>query len=704
MMLVFLACFNKKEGIAMVSKYFESLKAGCSEGNFRKLMRLSNPGLVSFIAEYAVLCNPSSVYICNDSEEDKQYIRNKSLETGEEKALAIEGHTIHFDGVHDQARDKDNTKYLLSKGADLGGALNATDKEAGLKEVREYLKNSMAGKEMFVLFFCLGPTNSEFSIPCVQITDSAYVAHSEYILYRSGYEQFEKFRGPEIYFRHIHSAGVLVNGISKNSDKRRVYIDLEDNVVYSVNTQYAGNTVGLKKLSLRLAINKASSEGWLAEHMLLMGVHGPRGRKTYFAGAFPSACGKTSTAMVPNESIVGDDIAYLRKKDGKIYAANVECGIFGIIRDVNPKDDPVIWKALTSPGEVIFSNVLLGKDGNPYWLGDGREMPKEGFNYSGGWFTGKKLSNGNKISHAHKNARYTVSLNVLKNVDPSLDNPSGVPIKGIIYGGRDSSIWPPVQQAFDWTHGVVTMGASLESETTAATLGKEGVRQFNPMSNLDFVSLPLGRYADNHLKFVEGVGTPPSIFAVNYFQKGKDGGYLTAMEDKRVWVKWMELRVNQEIDAIKTPTGYIPKYKDLKRLFKDVLEKDYAEEDYRIQFTLRIPENIAKIARITEIYTTKAPNTPDILFKTLADQKERLEGIRKKYGDYVPPEELKIQRDCLDENDMNILINEPHAKKRLLEIVHHVKSCEQCHRKIEDNEQALSQFVDFIKYSNTGGS
>lgn len=331
----------------------------CSHENYRKLMQLNNTKLHNFITRYIEICNPDSVYICDDSEKDRQYIRNRALENGEEINLSTSGHTVHFDGFNDQARDKANTKYLLSENTELGSNLNAVYKESGLDEIHRYLKDIMSGKEVYVLFFSLGPTNSEFSIPCVQITDSSYVAHSEYILYRRGYEQFKRIGESNHFFRYVHSAGVLEKGVSKNVDRRRVYIDLEDNIVYSVNTQYAGNTVGLKKLSLRLAIQKASQEGWLAEHMLIMGVHGPDGRKTYFTGAFPSACGKTSTAMLKGETIIGDDIAYLRKKDGKVYAANVECGIFGIIRDVNTIDDPVIWEAITNEGEVIFSNVLM---------------------------------------------------------------------------------------------------------------------------------------------------------------------------------------------------------------------------------------------------------------------------------------------------------------------------------------------------------
>ncbi|NOZ23327.1 MAG: phosphoenolpyruvate carboxykinase (GTP) [Planctomycetes bacterium] len=609
--------------------------------NYEKLMALPNPKLHGFVEDAVELCNPDSVFVCTDSDEDIRAVRQMAIDLGEELPLKIEGHTIHFDGFetmaeNDQGRDKDGTRYLLPPGMDLGERINSIDRETGLREIRGFLQNSMQGKQMLVRFFCLGPTNSEFSISGVQLTDSAYVAHSEDLLYRAGYEQFKTLGDSPDFFRVLHSAGELKGHVSAHMDKRRIYIDIEEDLVYSVNTQYAGNTVGFKKLCLRLAIRKADREGWLAEHMLLMGAHGPSNRVTYFAGAFPSACGKTSTAMLPGETIVGDDLAYLRKKKAMAYAVNVESGIFGIIRDVNPDDDPVIWDCLTKPGEVIFTNVLMS-DGTPYWLGDGRELPEKGVNYSGEWRHGKQDADGTEIPPAHPNARYTIRLEDLANLDERWDDAAGVRLGGIIYGGRDSDTWVPVAQSFDWPHGVITMGAALESESTAATLGAVGVRAFQPMSNLDFVALPLGRYIQNHLDFGQSLDTPPLIFGVNYFQKNREGKYLTGMLDKAVWVKWMELRVHGDVDAVPTPTGLIPKYDDLARLFRDVRGQDYTKGEYVEQFTLRIPESQQKIERIDGIYRTQVTDTPQIVFDVLAQQRQRLTEARKKHGDYVSP-------------------------------------------------------------------
>jgi len=620
-------------------RYQQVLRSTLTETNYGKLMRLPSPKLHRFVAEAIELCTPDSVFVCTNAAEDIEYIRRGALARGEEITLTMEGHTAHFDGYHDQARDRANTKYLVRPGMELGSSLNAIGKEEGLAEVRSYLRGSMTGREMLVCFFCLGPKNSAFSVLGMQATDSFYVAHSSDLLYRCCFDQFEALDDSEDFFRVLHSAGRLINGVSADVDKRRIYIDIEDETVYSVNTQYAGNTVGFKKLSLRLAIRKADREGWLAEHMFVMGVHGPHGRVTYFTGAFPSFCGKTSTAMIPGETIVGDDIAYLRKYAGRVHAVNVENGIFGIIRDVNPQDDPIIWKAITSPGEVIFSNILVA-DGKPYWGGDGRTHPECGINYSGEWHLGKKDEAGSPIPAAHKNARYTVRMSALTNLDERANHPEGVPVGGVVYGGRDSDTWVPVERSFDWVHGVIAMGASLESESTAATLGEEGVRAFQPMSNLDFVSLPLGRYIQNHLDFIEGLEHPPAIFAVNYFLKGKDGRYLNDIGDKRVWVRWMELCVNGDVETISTPTGLIPNYQDLKRLFREVLDKDYTPEHFAQQFTLRIPENLKKLDRIEHLYRTQVADTPRIVFDVLAQQRTRLEEAREKHGDYVPPTAL----------------------------------------------------------------
>ncbi len=605
--------------------------------DLEKLERLGNKHVMAIVEKYTELCRPDKITVISDSQEDRDYVRKLAQANKEEKKLAMEGHTVHFDGIEDQGRDAKNTRVLLPKGKHISKSINTVDRDEGLKEVFGLMEGIMQGKEMLVSFFCLGPVGSRFSIPALQITDSAYVTHSEMILYRPGYKEFMKC--DDKFFHMVHSAGELdERGNSKDFDKRRIYMDLEEERVFTVNNQYAGNSVGLKKLALRLAISKAAKEDWLCEHMFIMGAK-PIGkeRTTYFTGAFPSACGKTSTAMIPGMRIVGDDIAYLRAgRDGSCYAANVEQGIFGIIQDINPKDDPVIYHALTTPRELIMSNVLV-KEGKPYWLGMGQELPDSGENFSGEWKKGK-THEGKEILPAHKNARYTIRISELENADKRLHDPEGVPIAGMIYGGRDSDTSPPVLESLSWAHGVF-IGAALESETTAAKIGAEGLRTHDPMANMDFLVIPLGEYIRNHLKFGEELDKPPRIFATNYFLK-HDGKYLNDKTDKKVWLLWMEGRVHGEYEAIETPIGYIPKYEDLAVLFMKVFGKEYTVTEYEQQFSLRIKKLIDRLNRIENIYQHEA-DVPAVFHEHIVQQRERLIELElTKKKDVVKPGEI----------------------------------------------------------------
>jgi len=623
-----------------VSSDLEVLRSKLDEENIEKLAAIGNERLYAFVADAITLCEPDSVWVSTDSEEDLEFTRRMAVKLGEERPLRIKGHTVHFDGMEDQGRDRDVTRYLVPKNETLSKALKQIEREEGLAEVRGLLKGAMRGRTMIVRLMSLGPNNSEFSIPCVECTDSFYVSHSLNLLYRLGYEEFKRLGREARFFATLHSCGKLDHRmVSAEPSKKRIYIDYATDTVYSVNTQYAGNTVGLKKLALRLTIRKAHSEGWLAEHMFLMGVRGPGGRKTYLAGAFPSACGKTSTAMLPGETILGDDIAYFRAVRGRCMAVNAEAGIFGIIQNVNAKHDPAIWDVLTKEGEVIFSNVLV-HDGRPYWLGMGVEPPNEGENFSGHWHKGKKDANGEEIPCAHKNARYAVALRALANCDPELDNPQGVELAGIMYGGRDGKAYVPVQQSFDWRHGIVAYGASLETETTFATLGKEGVPEINLMSIQDFVSTPLGTYIRNNLEFGKKLTKPPLIFGVNYFLRDRDGNFLNGVRDKHVWVKWMELRVHGEAGCVRTPTGLIPRFEDLQRLFRELLGKDYSRDDYAKQFSIRVRENLAKLERVEKFHREHVADAPPEVFAVLDEQRQRLIEGGKRFGDPISPERL----------------------------------------------------------------
>jgi len=625
-----------------MENYIKILENLLKKEEFEKLKKIKNKKVISFIAESILLCMPDDVFVCSDTPDEIAHIKNMAIVSKEESsALLTPGHTFHFDGYYDQGRDREVTKFLVPKGDKLSSALNQIEREEGLNEIKNLLKGSMKGKIMIVRFLVLGPSRSVFSIPCVECTDSWYVAHSVSLLYRAGYEEFLKIGDNSDIFFTLHSAGELdENMTSKNYDKKRIYIDYTENTVYSVNNQYAGNSIGFKKLALRLAIRKAHKEGWLAEHFMIVGVNGPNGRKTYIAGAFPSACGKTSTAMLEGEKILSDDIAYVRNIDGICKAVNVECGIFGIIQGINPVDDPLIYKTITSPNEIIFSNILV-KDGKVWWLDMGCELPEEGINYSGKWYKGKKDEKGEEILPSHKNARYTISLKSLSNCDEELENPEGVELGGIIFGGRDYRGYVPVQQGFDWAHGIICYGVALETETTFAIVGREGNYEINIMSIQDFISIPLGQYVKNYLAFGEGLKKRPLVFGVNYFLRSlKTGEFLNSRKDKHVWIKWMELRINNDVKAIPSPTGLIPFYEDLKILFNDVLKKEYPKENYIEQFTIRVPENLLKIERVLKFCKEKIEDAPDEVFEILNQQKERLIKAREKFGDYISPEKF----------------------------------------------------------------
>lgn len=632
----------------MSSKYVDLLKGKMNEASFQKLAALDNDKVMDFIGQFAEHCNPATIYVCDDSEEDVQYIRDQALAKKEEFTLAKTKQTIHWDGYNDQARDKVNTKYLVYKeNLERMKSLNSVEYESGIKEIMDIAKNIMEGKDAVVRFYCEGPAFSEFTVPCVQFTDSWYVAHSETILYRPAYAHFKAMKEEEKgnFFRFIHSAGQTdERNCSVNIDKRRIYMDTQNNIVYSMNDQYAGNSLGLKKHSMRLAINKSGKEGWLCEHMFVMAcLNNEKGRRTYFTGAYPSACGKTSTAMIPGEEIVGDDIAYFRNIDGEFRAVNVEKGIFGIIKDVNGKDDPLIYKNLQTDQEIIFSNVLRGPDNNPYWLGMGIDTPDKGDNHSGSdWYVGKKDAKGNEIGLTHGNARYTMRLDYLSNFDEKgFNDVKGVPVQGVLYGGRDSDTTVPVEESATWEEGILLKACTLESETTSATLGAEGVRKPSPMANMDFLSYPLGDYVVNNIKFVEKIANPPKIYSTNYFLRTPEGKFCTDKLAKKVWVHWAEGRIHGEFGAFETPNGKIPLFEDVKKLFKDLLDTDYTKEEYDYQFTFRCDKWVAKLERAKAYFQKMDPNCPKYIYQKWDEQIAKIQAAAKEFGNEILPGQYK---------------------------------------------------------------
>eukprot|EP00768_Dysnectes_brevis_P004438 gnl/Dysnectes_brevis/3195_a3993_887.p1 GENE.gnl/Dysnectes_brevis/3195_a3993_887~~gnl/Dysnectes_brevis/3195_a3993_887.p1 ORF type:complete len:614 (+),score=260.20 gnl/Dysnectes_brevis/3195_a3993_887:1069-2910(+) len=596
------------------------------------LASLPNRKAVQTIHEAIELLQPSHVFICTDSEQDHKYVAQQALERGEEITLATRGHTIHWDGPLDQARDKAHTAVLLPPGSPrLPAGTVVKDRMTGLAEVQGYMRGSMRGSTLIIAAYCLGPADSIFSKSALQFTDSWYVAHSQNMLYRAGWDQLTAREAAFYYF--LHAMGPLdARGKPSDVEHRRVYVDPVVGRVYSYGCSYAGNTLACKKLALRLAIYEANQSDWLTEHMFLAGFQPPQGGETvYVAGAFPSSCGKTSSSMLPGSEIVGDDILYLRSIEGKPRAVNIEQGCFGIIRDVCERDDPLIYRALTTEREVIFSNLLAGEDGKAYWAGmaGSREqpLPARGESYEGAWEKGS----GRKI--AHPNSRYTLRIEELPNASPRLHDPAGVPLEVVLYGGRDAAVTPPVLEALSWAHGV-WVGSSIESETTAATLGKTGVLKSSPMANMDFLIVPFSSYIQNHLDFGTRLGSQvPRVFGTNYFRKGPDGRYLNDKTDKLVWVKWACGRARGQYEAIRTPVGLLPHHADLAALFRSELGREYTAEQYAAQFDLQVNAYIAKLQRIWDLYSADAPAEWRAVHEELQDA---LHAMRSEHGDVVP--------------------------------------------------------------------
>ncbi|EHP68105.1 phosphoenolpyruvate carboxykinase (GTP) [Metallosphaera yellowstonensis MK1] len=598
------------------------LKGKLTDEMFLRLMELKNESVLDFLSWVVGHCDPESVYVLKGTREDQEYVKRRALETGEEIPLRVPGHTIHFDKPSDQARAREDT-FILSEPIPF---VNTKPRQEGLNEVMELLRGSMRGREMFVGFYALGPKSSPFQILAIQVTDSPYVIHSENILYRSAYDEFVKVGGNVEFLRFVHSKG------TGDVKKRRIVIDF-GGTVYSVNTTYAGNSVGLKKLALRLTLRRAVNEGWLSEHMAIVGLEGKE-TTHYVTAAFPSGSGKTSTSMMGK--LVSDDLAFIRESQGIARAVNPEIGVFGIIQGINKRDDPIIWEVLHTPGEVIFSNVLMTESGEVYWVGSEEPVPRKGINYAGEWWPGKTNSEGVEIPPSHPNARFTAPLKSFRNADPRIDDPRGVEIEAMIFGVRDYTTVVPIAEAFSWAHGVVTMGASMESARTSAVVGKLDEMEFNPMALLDFISVSLGEYLRNYLEFGKKLRLQPRIYGANYFLKDMEGRYLNSKEDKRVWLRWITERLEGRADHLRTAVGLIPTYEDLRRLFKEVLNKEYMKQQYELQFSIRLKEYKNKYLRIRELYS-RVKDTPREVLEILDEQIGRIDKDIQRYGDTFSP-------------------------------------------------------------------
>ncbi len=649
---------QKKKGVDIVQQIGEIYDVGEAKRLFEKeltaehlerLKRIRQPEVIVKIANAIAMCKPDSVYVNTGSEADKQYIRDLAIKNGEETALLMENHTIHFDLKEEQGRIIDRTFYIINKGEDISSLARSMERSEAMEGIREKMSGIMEGQVMMIGFYMRGPIGAPVSNPALEISSSAYVLHAAELLYRNAYTRFDQeVERLKHFYANIHSQGL---NRPEDLPNARVYMDRSHWTTYSMNCTYAGNTLLMKKGNHRFSVDKAVYEHRgteLSEHMFITGMQGPDDRITWFTGAAPSGCGKTTTAMA-GDYFVGDDLAQMWIADeGTIRSINPECGIFGIVEDVNWEGDPMLMECLRHPGtEVIWSNVLIDEDGVPHWVGIGEKQPEKGLNFQGVWKRGMTDENGKEIPMSHPNSRCTISSTALDNYSELAEDPKGVETRVITYSGRDSDTMPPVWAAKNSDHGV-TIGACIVSAATATEVGATGVRR-SPWANAPFIPGSLGDYMDAQFKFFGSDkiarDKKPILAGLNYFltheaRGGKSKKLLGEKKDVKVWLSWLEKRAHNEVAFINSPIGHLPRFEDLKTLFKQKINKVYVRELYNRQFSLYIDNILSRIDLQLDAYG-KESDIPKTLFDVLAEQREGLMTLKHIYGSVVTPAQLE---------------------------------------------------------------
>ena len=638
-------------GIRTISEARKLFALRLDGSNKAKLERIRNEEALLRVANALALCDPDAVMINTGSEEDLQRIRDMSIGKKEEEPLAMKDHTVHFDLPQDQARLVKQTYYIINEEEKVSALALSLPRSEALEYVRENMTGIMRGKTMIVGFFSRGPVGAVGAIPALEISSSAYVGHSADILYRHCFDFFDKEVDRKgVFYTNVHSEGP---NRPEDVPKARIFMDRSWFTTFSMFCTYAGNTLLLKKGNHRFTVDYDTYyrvEKELSEHMFITGMTGPKGRKTYFAGAAPSGCGKTTTAMVGSD-FIGDDLAQLWiADDGTLRAVNPEKGIFGIVEDVNREGDPYLMKALREEGaEVIWSNVLIDENKVPHWTGNGETPPRKGKNFQGEWWEGKKDADGKPVPMSHKNSRCTLDCTYIENYNSdAAEDPAGVPVKVITYSGRDADTMPPIWVAKTPDEGVA-IGASIVSAATATEIGAVGVRR-QPWANEPFIPGPLADYMDAQFRFFNSGKFSkkgrPILAGLNYFltheaRGGNGSGLLGEKRDVRMWLGWLELYAHGDVDALETPIGFIPGYEDLKDLFETVIGKKYPKELYVRQFSFYIDNIVGRIDLQREAYGGEE-NLPRRLFEIYDKQKEALLSLKEKFGPVVAPENLKV--------------------------------------------------------------
>lgn len=595
------------------------------------MVALESKKFQTWVAEIEKLCQPSSVHICDGSEEENKRLLAELVQKGTLIPLNPKLRPNSYlarSNPDDVARVEKKTFICSSRKEEAGPTNNWKDPKEMHRELEKLFQGCMRGRTMYVVPFCMGPLGSPLSRLGVEITDSAYVVVNMRIMTRMGKEVLP-FLNQGDFIPCVHSVGYPLEEDQKdpswpcNPSQTHVVHFPEEKSIWSFGSGYGGNALlGKKCFALRIASVMAREEGWLADHMLIIGVTNPEGKKRYFAAAFPSACGKTNMAMMlptlPGWKVecVGDDIAWMhfkKDRDGveRLFAINPEAGFFGVAPGTSMQSNPNAL--LTCAKNTIFTNVALTPEQDVWWEGLSAPPPQ-----LTDWL-GEPWSPANREKAAHPNSRFTAPARQCPVIDPLWESPEGVPISALIFGGRRESLIPLVTEASSWEHGVL-MGASLSSETTAAAEGELGKVRHDPFAMLPFTGYNMGDYFAHWLSLKKADREMPAVFSVNWFLKSSKGDYLwPGFGDNIRVLKWIFERLEGEVDGIESPIGTLPKAIDLdgltisleakENLFKidaDKWRKELSEmRSYLSQFKERLPKALLKeIERIEKLCTT----------------------------------------------------------------------------------------------------
>ena len=522
----------------------------------------TNRTLNAWVEECERLCRPERVVWCDGSDEERSRLTAEAVRAGELiplDARRLPGCHLHRSAVNDVARTEKLTFICSENAIDAGPTNNWMAPRQAYDKLRGIFEGSMKGRTMYVVPFLMGPQGSPFSKVGVEVTDSLYVALNMGLMTRMGMVALEQLGGSDDFTRGLHSKADL------NEGRRFICHFPNDNTIWSVGSGYGGNALLSKKcLALRLASALGSKEGWLAEHMLIVGVEDPQGRVTYLCGAFPSACGKTNLAMlVPPERFkgwriwtVGDDIAWLRPgEDGRLYAVNPEAGFFGVAPGTSRTSNPNALAMVQR--DAIFTNVALKGDGTVYWEGL-EDPPSQCTDWRGQAWTPQA-----KEPAAHPNSRFTVGIRQSPTYTDEWNNPKGVPISAIVFGARRANVVPLIYEALSWQHGTY-LGATMASETTAAATGAVGVVRRDPFAMLPFCGYHMGDYFGHWLDVGRRLARPPKIFRVNWFNRDESGKFIWPGfgENLRI-LKWIIERCHDRVPAHETAIGLMPAPRDI---------------------------------------------------------------------------------------------------------------------------------------------